>query len=123
MPSNKRKNEFTDVLAGGSVKKMKNPLKDPFEGRFGEVVVEVYDIAVPDFANRLYQPTEDGDAPKFEIKSYRSECMGVAKTVCGETRFIEELKGCFVLIYEVAKKDELIKILTERFPSCAYTFK
>ncbi len=121
MPSNKRKSEFTEVLAGGSVgKKGKTTFKDPFSDRFGEVIVEIIDLGMPDICDKLFSGEHK---LKFEVKNYKSELIGVSKTVCGETRFIEDFRASLVITYEKDKKDEMIEELTTKFPQCTYSFR
>lgn len=121
MPSNKRKSEFSDVLAGGSIgKKSKGQFKDPFADRFGEVLVEIMDLGMPDICEKLF----GGEHKlKFEVKSYKSELIGVSKTVCGETRFIEDFRASLVITYEKEKKEEMIDELVSKFPTCTYSFR
>lgn len=121
MPSNKRKSEFSDVLAGGSVgKKSKAQFKDPFADRFGEVLVEIMDLGMSDICEKLF----GGEHKlKFEVKSYKSELIGVSKTVCGETRFIEDFRASVVITYEKDKKQEMIDELVSKFPTCTYSFR
>ena len=121
MSKRNKRIESIDVLAGGSNKKLKLTAKDPFAGRFGEVNVEIPDMCIPEVCNKLFNP--DVEKPRFEIKSYKSELLGVAKTMCGETQFIEESKVTLLLIYEKEKKETLIKLLTDCFPHCYYSFR
>lgn len=121
MSKRTKRTETIEVLAGGSTKKLKLTARDPFAGRFGEVNVEIPDMCIAEVCNKLFDP--ELEKPKFEIKSYKSELVGVAKTVCGETQFIEESRVILLLIYEKEKKEALIKLLTECFPHCCYSFR
>lgn len=121
MPSNKRKSEFNEILAGGSVgKKGKTMFKDPFADRFGEVNVEISDLGMPEICEKLYSGEHK---VKFEVKSYRSELIGVSRTVCGETRFVEDFRASLVITYEKDKKDEMIDELITKFPNVTYNFR
>ena len=121
MPSNKRKSESVDVLAGGSCKKSKFPIKDPFADKYGEMTLEIYNLQLCEICETLFIKNEE--PLKFEIKSYKYEISGVNKTVCGESRFLEESKAVLLITYEKEKKDCMIEMVTERFPSCVYAFK
>lgn len=121
MPSNKRKSETIEILAGGSNKKPKNPIKDPFADRYKDVVVEVFNLNMPEICDKLFMKNEN--PIRYEVKSYRFEIRGISKTVCGESCFLEESNATIVITYEADKKEELIALLQERFPSCTYSFK
>lgn len=121
MAKRTKRSESIDILAGGSNKKLKLTAKDPFAGRFGEVSVEIPDLCIAEVCNKLF--SGDFDKPKFEIKSYKCELVGVAKTMCGETQFIEESKVTLLMVFEKEKKDLLIQLLTDNFPHCYYTFR
>lgn len=122
MPSNKRKTETFDILAGGSVKKGKIVVKDPFLDRFAEVTVEIYDLSMNEICDKFFGNNVENPL-KFEIKNYKSELVGVSKTVCGETRFIEDFRATLTITFEKEKKDLMINLLTDRFPHCTYSFK
>lgn len=121
MSKRTKKTESVELLAGGSSKKLKLTAKDPFEGRFGEMSVDIPDTCIAEVCGKLFG--DERSTPRFEIKSYKSELVGVAKTVCGETRFIEESKVCLLLTYEKDKKDDMVTLLTECFPHCCYSFR
>jgi hypothetical protein len=117
------KAEIIDVLGGGSVnKKAKIIAKDPFVDRYAEMSVEIPNLCVGEVCNKLFGDNVMNPL-KFEIKSYKSEYSGTAKTVCGETLFIEECKVTLIIIYEKDKKEDLIRVLNDRFPYCCYSFK
>lgn len=121
MSNKKRKVEIEVLGVGYNNKKGKFTVQDPFAGRFGEVSVEIHNMTMKDICYKLFDEGEK--AFKYEIKSYKSELNGYAKTVCGETRFIEDSKVVLVITYEKEKKDEMTELLTSRFPSCIYCFK
>lgn len=121
MPSNKRKSESVEVLAGGSCKKPRTPIKDPLAERYKDVVVEVFNLNMPEICDKLFMKPEK--PIRYEVKCYRFEIQGVAKTVCGESCFLEESKASITITYEVDKKDDFINLLQERFPTCTYSFK
>lgn len=121
MPSSKRKSENTELLAGGSNKKVKTPMKDPFADRYKDVVVEVYNLNMPEICDKLFMKCENSF--RYEVKCYRFEIQGVSKTVCGETCFLEESKATITITYEAEKKDDLVTLLQDRFPTCTYCFK
>lgn len=121
MPSNKRKSESIDVLAGGSNKKLKTPIKDPFADKYKDVVVEIFNLNMPEICEKLF--IKDEVDVRYEVKCYKFEIQGVSKTVCGETCFLEESKATITITFETEKKDELLALLQARFPSCTYQFK
>lgn len=121
MPSNKRKSETIEILAGGSNKKPKTPIKDPFADRYKDVVVEIFNLNMPEICEKLFLKSEV--AVRYEVKCYRFEIQGVSKTVCGESCFLEESKATITITFEAEKKDEFIALLQDRFPSCTYQFK
>lgn len=121
MPSKKVKSEHTEVIGGGSTnKKIKLATMDPFEGKYGDVVVEIYNHNMPLICEKLKyaDPTLI-----FEVKNYRFEISGVSKTVCGETRFVEESKAVLTITYEISLKEQIIKFLQDQFPTFTYSFK
>ena len=121
MPSNKRKSETVEVLAGGSCKKSKLPVRDPFAGKYAEMVLEIFNTQLNEICDNLFNKLEK--PCRFEIKSYKYEISGVNKTVCGESCFLEESKATLIITYEKEKKDDMIELVTGRFPSCVYSFK
>ena len=124
MSSKKRvKSENIEILAGGSnSKKSKIIPRDPFEGRFAEIMVEIPNVCMMEVCSKLFND-ETPPPLRFEIKSYKSELSGTAKTVCGETLFIEESKVSFVIVYEKGKKEDLVRLLNDRFPFCYFNCK
>ena len=121
MPSNKRKSETVEVLAGGSCKKSKFPIRDPFADKYGEMLLEIYNLQLCEICDTLFAKNEK--MIKFEIKSYKYEISGVNRTVCGESRFLEESKAVLTITYEKERKDDMVELITDRFPSCVYSFK
>lgn len=121
MSKRTKRTETTELLAGGSNKKLKLTARDPFAGRFSEATVEIPDMCIAEVCNKLFDP--EREKIKFEIKNYKCELVGVAKTVCGETQFIEESKVVLLLIFEKEKKETLVNMLTECFPHCYYSFR
>lgn len=121
MSKRKGKSESIEVLAGGSGgKRPKTQIQDPFIDKYSEVCVELYGMTLKEVCDKLFIP----DKPfKYEIKSYKSEFSGVSKTVCGETMFLEESKINLVITYQKDKKEEIIALLGDCFPSCIYSFK
>ena len=123
MPSKKRVNpETIETIAGGSIaKKAKIIPKDPFEGEFKQMFVEVPN----EFMNGAMEKLFEKQTPelRFEVTSYRSEISGVVKTVCGVSRFVEETRTSFTLTYETGKKEQIIAMLNELFPYCVYVDK
>jgi cyanate lyase len=114
------KSEIIDVLSGGNVsKKAKIQPRDPFADRYADIIVEVPNMCLGEICAKLFGEGVMNPL-KFEIKSYKSEYSGVAKTVCGETQFIEESKVSVVITYEKDKKEDLIKVINERFPYCYF---
>lgn len=109
------KPETVETLAVGSInKKAKIQPKDPFAEKYATLTVEVPNMCLGEICNKFFG--ENNNPFKFEITSYKSEYAGVAKTVCGETMFIEESKVSVVLTYEKDRREELVKIVNERFP-------
>lgn len=112
------KPETVETLAVGSInKKAKIQPKDPFAEKYATLTVEVPNMCLGEICSKFFG--DNVNPFKFEISSYKSEYSGVAKTVCGETMFIEESKVVVIITYEKDKKEELIKLINERFP---YTY-
>lgn len=109
------KSELIETLASGSInKKAKLQPKDPFIEKYATLTVEIPNLCLGEICNKFFG--DNLNPLKFEITSYKSEYSGVAKTVCGETMFIEESKVSVVLTYEKDKREDLIKLVNERFP-------
>lgn len=109
------KAESVDILASGSVsKKAKIQPRDPFVEKYATISVEIPNMCLGEICSKFFG--DNVNPFKFEISSYKSEYSGVAKTVCGETMFIEESKVVVIITYEKDKKEELIKLINERFP-------
>lgn len=124
MPSNKKRVNptQTETLAGGNVaKKAKIIPKDPFEGEFSQVFVEIPNEFMGPVLEKLF--ARFTPEFKFEVTSYRSETSGVSKSVCGVSKFVEETRSFLTLTYETGKKEELVKILNELFPYCSFSDK
>lgn len=99
----------------GSIKKLKIVPNDPFKDRYAEMVVEIPNVCILEACTKFFQ--EEGPNPlRFEIKSYKSELNGTAKTICGETLFVEDCRLTLTLIYEKDKKDKMTELLDQRFP-------
>lgn len=119
----KKKREETDILAGGvNNKKIKIIPKDPFEGKYGEIDVEVGNMYMGQVMEKLFNPEE----PKpfcYEIRKYTSQYSGVAKTLWGETMFEEECRLTFTIIFQKGKKEQMIELLTEKLPDCCFVVR
>ena len=111
-----------DTVAGGCVaKKAKIIPKDPFEGEFKQMFVEVPNEFMSAVLDKLFN--RDCSSCRYEVSNYRCEIAGVTKSICGMTRFVEETKSCFTLTYEAGKREEIINILNELFPYCTFADK
>lgn len=118
MSKRKIKPESTVVeMAGSLLKKSKIIPKDPFEGRYKSMTVDIPNLSIFEAFEKLFKT--DSTLPfKFEVTSYHYEQNGVTKYVCGENLFVEESKTQMVVTYESDKQEEMIALLNERFPAC-----
>lgn len=124
MPSNKKRVNPTQIetLAGGNVsKKAKIIPKDPFEGEFSQIFVEIPNEFICPVLEKVF--SKYSPEFHFEVTSYRSETSGVAKYVCGVSKFVEETRSFLTLTYETGKKEKIVEILNELFPYCLFSDK
>lgn len=119
----KKKREETDTLAGGiNNKKLKIIPKDPFEGKYGEIEVEVGNMYMGQVMEKLFN-NEETRPFNYEIRKYMSQYSGVAKTLWGETMFEEECRLSFTIVFQKGKKEEMIEILNNKIPNCSFVVK
>ena len=124
MPSNKKRVNPTqvEIVAGGNVtKKAKIVPKDPFEGEYKQIFVEVPNEFMNNVLEKLFN--RDTSACRYEVTSYRSEISGISKSICGVTKFVEETRSFLTLTYEANKREEMIRVLNELFPYCSFSDK
>lgn len=119
----KKKREENDTPAGGiNSKKIKIVPKDPFEGKYGEIEVEVGNMYMGQVMELLFN-REEVRPFNYEITRYTSQYSGVTKTLWGETMFEEECRLTFTLVFQKGKKEEMLEILNKKIPNCSYNVK
>ena len=117
MPSNKKriKPEIVETVASGNVsKKMKIEPRDPFLNRYVEISLDVPNTTMSEVMEKFFGEGVVNPSP-VQITKYRTEQSGVAKTICGETLFVEEIKTSFSLVCPTEKKQIWLDELNKRF--------
>lgn len=119
----KKKREENDTPSMGiNNKKIKIVPKDPFEGKYGEIEVEVGNMYMGQVMELLFNRDEVRPF-NYEITRYMSQYSGVAKTLWGETMFEEECRLSFTLVFQKGKKEEMLEILNKKIPTCSFNVK
>lgn len=123
MGKKKRDNTIIEQLMEGVVnKKMKIVPKDPFEGKYGEVEVDVANYFMGQILDMFFNSNEIRTF-NYQITKFSSMHNGVSKTLFGETLFEEECRVSFTMVYEKGKKDEMIEMIKKKLPDCSYIIK